>query len=717
MTALAQGPATATTATPTTCRLRIDGMDCGDCAATIQSSLASLAGVRSVAVSFPNRTADIAYDPAAVDQAAFGRRVTALGYTVAPTPTSAVGAASAGWLLDRRTVEIVVAAIAWVAGLVLSWTAAAGGAVTTPLFAMAMVVAGYPVARAGWYAVRSRRADMNALMTLAALGAAALGEWSEGAAVVVLFAVGLALQRLTLDRTRRGITALMRLAPETAIVRHGDAELVVPIAEITVGDRIVVRPGDRIAVDGVVVDGVSALDRSMITGESIPVEVGPGAPALAGSVNGDGAIEVEATRVAGESTIARILHLVEEAQASRAPVQLFIDRFAAWYTPAVVALAVLLAASGAVATGDGRDWIFRGLVLLVVACPCALVISTPVALVATIGSAARRGVLFKGAAAIDALATIRTVAFDKTGTLTHGTPTVSAVVSLGGMSEEEILEVAASIERRSSHPLARAIVEAADHRGLATRPVSGATTIPGRGAGGLVDGEEWLVGSPSLFGPLADDVHGAVARASTEGNAVVLVGTRTDVRGLIAMNDTVRPEARGVISELAGLGVGSVMLSGDHRRAAARVADALGMVDVRSDLLPGMKLDTVRELEARGRVAMVGDGINDAPALAAASVGIAMGAAGSDVAIEAADVALMGNAIDRLPGAVRVSRATLAIIRQNIAVALASKAVFIVLTLLGLTSLWLAVLADTGVSLLVIANALRLTRAGRLWRD
>jgi Cd2+/Zn2+-exporting ATPase len=479
MTALAQDPTA--TPSPATCRLRIDGMDCGDCAATIQSSLSSLAGVRSVAVSFANRTADIAYDPAAVDQAAFDRRVSALGYSVAPA-VSASSPIAAGRLLDRRMIEIVVAAVAWLAGLGLSWTDAAGEDVTAPLFAVAMVVAGYPVARAGWYALRSRRADMNALMTMAALGAAALGEWSEGAAVVVLFAVGLALQRLTLDRTRRGITALMRLAPETAIVRIGDGERTVPIGEIVVGDWVVVRPGDRVAVDGVVVEGVSSLDRSMITGESIPVEVGPGSAALAGSVNGDGTIEVEATRVAGESTIARIVHLVEEAQASRAPIQLFIDRFAAWYTPTVVALAVLLAAGGALATGDGRDWILRGLVLLVVACPCALVISTPVALVATIGSAARRGVLFKGAAAIDALATIRTVAFDKTGTLTHGAPTVSAVIPLGDMNEGEILAVAAAVERRSSHPLARAIVDAAEVMGLAARTASDGTAIPGRGA-------------------------------------------------------------------------------------------------------------------------------------------------------------------------------------------------------------------------------------------
>jgi Cd2+/Zn2+-exporting ATPase len=770
------------------CRLTVTGMDCADCARTIESSLASLPGVRSATVNFARGTADVSYDPAVADPPALLGRVKALGYgaqpvahgatasdswlfdvtgldcgdcaktveqtvrrlpgvatatvnfgaatlTVTPidgllTPAAVVaavtqtgyGARARGecraatphaWWRRRRVLEVAVAAVLWLIGFTAEHLGAPRIASAVP-FLLAMVIAGYPVARAGWYALKVRRADMNLLMTVAAIGAVLIGRWDEGSSVLILFAIGVALQNLTLERTRRAIQALVDLAPAEASVKRAGGEQRIPVAAVAVGETVVVRPGERLPVDGIVVAGRSGVDQAPITGESVPVAVEPGADVFAGSINGDGLLEIRSTKPASDTTLAHIVHLVEEAQASKAPAQAFVDRFAAVYTPLVIAGAIFLATVVPLIVGDFREWFFRALVLLVIACPCALVISTPVALVAAIGSASRRGVLFKGGAAIEALASVRVVALDKTGTLTVGRPGVTDVVPLGGRSAEAVLARAAAVEGPSTHPIALAIVRAARERGVTVPPAVDARGIPGRGASARIAGETVVVGSRRSFGVIPEDVERGLAVAEAEGQTAVLVGTEQTVEAVIAVADPLRPVSRRAIGGLAALGLRTVMLTGDNRQTAARIGAEAGVTDVRAELLPEDKVAAVVDLQRSAPVAMVGDGVNDAPALATATVGVAMGAAGSDVAIEAADVALMGDDLAQLPVAVRLARRTIGTIRQNITAALVVKAAFLVLTVAGVTNLWLAVLADMGMSFAVTFNSLRLLRIERM---
>jgi Cd2+/Zn2+-exporting ATPase len=614
------------------------------------------------------------------------------------------------WWRQRRAMELALATLLWIAGFVIERL---GGprVVSAIPFIAGMLVSGYPIARAGWFALRARRADMNLLMTIAAVGAVLIGQWDEGASVLILFAVGTMVQAMTVERTRRSIAGLLALAPTEATVLHDDHTHRVPVQRVNVGDVVRVRPGERLPVDGVVVTGHSAVNQAPITGESVPVDVEIGAPVFAGSINGDGTLDIRTTKRASDTTLARIIALVEEAQASKAPAQAFVDRFAAVYTPLVILGALLVAVVPSLLVGDWWDWLYKALVLLVIACPCALVISTPVALVAAIGAASRRGVLFKGGAALEALAAVRVVAFDKTGTLTAGRPAVVAVHACDGETERAVLAAAAALEARSEHPLARAIVEAAHGQHVAMAAVTDYTAVPGRGGSGTVAAVPTRVGSIGWFterGLWAEDGHESYL---AEGNALVCVASGERMIGLITLRDAVRPESAAAVRTLRSLADRVVMLTGDNARTAGLVAAETGVADVRADLLPADKLAAVRDLSAIGPVAMIGDGINDAPALAAAAVGVAMGAAGTDAAIEAADVTLMGDDLRRLPEAIHLARRTMGIIRQNIAAALVVKALFLALTFAGMTNLWLAVFADMGMSLLVTANALRVLRA------
>jgi Cd2+/Zn2+-exporting ATPase len=494
----------------------------------------------------------------------------------------------------------------------------------------------------------------------------------------------------------------------------------VPVADVAVGSRIRIRPGERAPLDGEILHGSSAFDESPITGESMPVDKGRGDTVFAGTINGHGALDIRTTRPAEDTTLARLLHRVEEAQASRAPVQSQVDRFARVYTPAVVILAVLVAlVPPALGLGDWQDWITRGLTLLVIACPCALVISTPVTLVSALTGAARSGALIKGGAQLEALARITTVALDKTGTITEGRQVVTDVVPVLAGSDADVLRLAAAVERHSEHPVARAIVAAAEARGLARIEAAGFTALPGRGAHAIVEGQALLVGNRRLCdetGACHDGAHAAMERLELEGKTTMLLAAGRKSLGVIAVADRIRPAASGAVRALREAGIGHiVMLTGDSERVAQRVARAVGVEDVRAGLLPEEKLALVRQLEAGGeRVALVGDGVNDAPALAAATAGIAMGAAGSDVALETADVALMGDDLTLLAPLLRRARATLVIVRQNIAIAVGLKLGFLVLALAGQATLWLAVAADMGASLLVIANGLRALHAGRV---
>ena len=560
---------------------------------------------------------------------------------------------------------------------------------------------------------------MNLLMTIAVLGAIAIGEWFEAAAVSFLFALALLLESWSVGRARRAIGALMDLSPETARVRSpsGGEVVELEVDEVPMGSVVLVRPGERIPLDGEIVEGETAVDQSPITGESVPVAKAPGDEVFAGTINGDGAFEMRSSKLAGESTLARIISLVEDAQARRAPSEQWVERFARVYTPAVLALAVLLALLPPLLAGASWGaWLYTALVLLVIACPCALVISTPVSIVAGLASAARAGVLIKGGAYLEAPSRWRAVAVDKTGTLTYGRPRVQRVIPLNGHSEQELLERAAALEAESTHPLARAVLAAADERSVAYTPAVALKALPGRGAEGRLGEEHFWIGSHRLMeekGAESEEAHRLAMELEDAGHSLVAVGNDEHVCGLISVADQVRPEAAQAVRDLKALGVSPVvMLTGDNQRTADAVATTTGVSEARAELLPDEKVEAMAALtKAHGQVAMVGDGVNDAPAMAASSCGVAMGAAGTDAALETADIALMSDDLSRLPWLVGHSRRTVAIVRQNIVFALAVKAAFVGLAIFGMATLWMAIAADMGASLLVIFNGLRLLRA------
>jgi len=582
-----------------------------------------------------------------------------------------------------------------------------------PLFAAAMLVGGYATFRQGVRALARLRFDMNGMMTGAVTGAALIGQWEEGAVVAFLYAVSNWLEGYTMDRARRSIRALMDLAPKEARVRRDGVESVISVEDGRVGDLLLVRPGEKLPMDGIVRAGTSAVNQAPITGESVPVDKAPGDPVYAGTLNGHAALEVEVTRQVEDTTLARIIHLVEEAQTQRAPSQQFVERFARIYTPAVFALALGLMVVPSLFFGQPwGPWIYRGLALLIVSCPCALVVSTPVTIVSAIANAARHGILIKGGAYLEELGRLKAVALDKTGTLTRGAPEVTDVIPLDGGTPEALLALAAAVEAESEHPLARAVVRAAERCGLAVPKASGFTAIPGRGGQALVFGQAVFVGSPRLFTELGDGAWDRehVHTLETQGRTVMLVGTSQGRRGILALADQLRPESQQAVADLRAAGIQHVaLLTGDNRATAETIAREIGADAVRSDVLPDQKLGAVRALRAEfGSLAMVGDGVNDAPALAGASVGIAMGVAGSDVALETADVALMADDLSKLPFLMRLGRATARVIHQNIAFALLIKIVAILAVFPGWLTLWLAVLGDMGASVLVTLNGMRM---------
>ena len=578
------------------------------------------------------------------------------------------------------------------------------------------------VAPKAWYSLKTLRPDMNLLMVVAVLGAMALGEWFEAATVAFLFALSLLLERWSVGRARRAVEALLDLTPPTIrSLKDNGTEVEIRATDAGIGTRFIVRAGDRVALDGTVSDGAGSVDQAPITGESLPVLKEPGDDVFAGTINGEGTLTVVSTRLADDTVLARIIRTISDAHERRAPVERWVERFAARYTPAVMALALLVALVPPLLFGAAwQPWIYNALVLLVIACPCALVISTPVSIVASLASAARAGVLVKGGGYIELPAKLDALALDKTGTLTFGTPQVSDIVPLSAMEVDVLLAEAAALERRSAHPLAAAIARAASDQNLDPFPARDVVTTPGKGLTGRVGERELRLGSwrfiSETAGDLDIDPDGTIAGRVTElevaGRTVVAVADAAGVRGLLGLSDTIRPEAQSVVAQLHNLGVREiVMLTGDNAAAAEIVAREVGIDTVRAGLLPEDKVAEVEALAARHNVvAMIGDGVNDAPAMARANFGIAMGAIGSDAAIETADIALMSDELDRVPWLVSHAKRTLAIIRQNIVFSIGIKALFMILTLLGIASLWGAIAADVGATLLVVANALRLLR-------
>ena len=736
---------------------RVEGMDCASCVAKVTKAVERLPGVSAVEVSLmaERMTLDLVAPgrPEAVEA-----QVSALGYVTkrleSAAPTAApdgarpacghdhghdhdhhhdhhghehhhdhghhhshadhdqpAEAAKPWWVTSKAKLVWLLGALvlgAYALSVVLPEQ------LTYPLFLIATAVALVPFGRRAIALARAGSPfSIETLMCTAAIGAAVIGAAEEAAVVVLLFAIGELLENVAAGRARASIRALAQLMPRTALRLNaaGATEEIAP-ERLAVGDLVLVRPGDRVPCDGVIEEGRTALDESPVTGESMPVARGPGDAVMAGAINADGAFRARVTRAAADNTIARIIRMVEDATASRAPTQRYIERFSAWWTPAAMVVAVLVILVPPVALG--WDWwtsLYRGLAVLLIACPCALVISVPAAMASGLSTGARRGLLIKGGAALEAIGTASTVAFDKTGTLTEGRPKVTDIIAAEGSSVERTLGLAAAVEQGSAHPLAKAILAEAASRGIVLQTAHTQSAIPGRAVAGTVNGMTVTVGSPRHAretGVALGMMNEALDRLESEGKTVAVVLGNGGAIGLVALRDEPRPDAASGIAALVALGVRPVMLTGDNRRTAEAIALSLGL-DVKAELLPDDKLREIAKLRAGGSVVMVGDGINDAPALAAANVGVAMGG-GTDVALETADAAVLKDRVSGVAELIGLSRATMTNVKQNVAVAIGLKGVFLVTTLAGITGLWPAILADTGATVLVTLNALRLLR-------
>ncbi len=593
-------------------------------------------------------------------------------------------------------------------------------AAAAALYAGAILLGGWRIAPRAFAAAKSLRPDMNLLMALAVLGAVGIGEWLEAASVTFLFALALLLESWSIGRARNAIKALIDISPATAryvCPTDGDIEEA-PVEKVPVGATVLVRPGEKLPLDGVVTRGFTSVDQSSITGESLPVARGVGDEVYAGTINLEGTIEFRSTRPASDTTLARIIQMVEAAQSRRAPMEQFVEKFARIYTPIMLGVACLIAVAPPLILGGGWvSWFYQALVVLVIACPCSLVISTPVSIVAGLTTAARNGVLIKGGVYLEAPARLRAVAFDKTGTLTRGHPVVQQIIPLNDHTEEELLVRAAALETHSTHPVAGAILRLAEARSLSYVPAEHLSILPGQGAQGVIDSRTYWIGSHRLleeWGHETPEAHRIAEELENAGNSVIMMWTDDHVCGIMSLTDEIRPEAPAVVQSLREMGIERViMITGDNERTGEAVAAATGVDRYQAELLPQDKVEVVTRLnEKYGRVAMVGDGVNDAPALAASSLGIAMGAIGADAAIETADVALMSDDLSRLPWLIAHSRRTLGVIKQNIFFSLAVKLLFLGMAAGGIATLWSAIAADMGASLLVIFNGLRLLSSG-----
>ncbi|MHB1013288.1 MAG: heavy metal translocating P-type ATPase [Desulfobacteria bacterium] len=692
---------------------RIEGMDCAHESTPILSSLAALPGVGRAVPSYADSTLTVEFDPHAVSPERIAQAISGAGFKVRIDDREAE--ALTWWERYGRLATTSVSGVALGTGLLLRVMGVRPPVARLFLLA-ATVSGGWYVARRAWQALRHGQLEMNTLMGIAAVGATLIGEWAEAGSAMFLFSLAQLLEARSMDRARNAIRRLLDLSPKEATVRKEDGDIRLPVDRIVAGDVVVLRPGERVPVDGIVLEGTSSVNQAPITGESLPVAKTRGSRVLAGSLNGRGVLEFRAEKPASDSSLARIIHLVENAQAQRARSQTFIDGFARYYTPAMIAFALALVIVPPLLFGlPFSTWLYRGLVVLVIACPCALVISTPVSVVCGLTRAAREGILFKGGVYLEDLGRIRTFFFDKTGTLTKGKPEVVHIESFCDLPEEELLRLAAALESRSEHPLAGAILDAAGRNG-ASEALPAPTfvqAVPGMGIRGKVNGGIYILGSPTLFdngSGLSGTQRAVVEEWERKGATVVLIGIGKMPLGMIVLRDTVREEAKAGLAELRTLGASELtMLTGDNPETGRAIAAQLPIDTVRAGLLPEDKVRLVREAVAMGKkVAMVGDGINDAPALALATVGVVMGVAGTGVALEAGDVALMGDDLRKLPFAVRLGRRTLRIIRFNVAFSLATKALFLVLATMGMVTLWMGVAADMGASLLVIGNSMRL---------
>ncbi len=694
-------------------RVVIAQMDCPTEERLITDKLSGMPGITALQFNLLQRTLTISHEPQALAPALAAIR--ALGFTpqlvTDAMPSTETQPSSKGqwWRLGFSGLAAVIAEVLHFGEWAPEWAVAA-------ISIVAVLLCGLTVYRKGWIALTNRNLNINALMSIAVTGAILIGEWPEAAMVMFLFAVAELIEARSLDRARNAIRGLMDLAPERVTVQQDDGRwLEVAVAHVAIGSLVRVRPGERIGLDGEVVRGHSTIDQAPITGEGLPVEKATGDPVFAGTINQHGELDYRVTAQASQSTLARIIHAVDEAQGSRAPTQRFIDRFSRIYTPAVVLFSVAVAiVPPLLAGGQWFDWLYRALVLLVVACPCALVISTPVTIVSGLAAAARKGILIKGGVYLENGRKITHLALDKTGTITCGKPVQTDFLALVDGAYEASRSAAASLAHRSDHPVSQAIARAAAEQSVALYEVENFEALPGRGVHGNIDGRRYQLGNQRLLAELgfgSPALEGTLDQLERQGKTAVILSDEHRVLALFGVADTLRESSKTAIDELHALGVKTLMLSGDNPQSAQAIARQVGIDKARGSLLPTDKLDAIEALiDGQHTIGMVGDGINDAPALARADIGFAMAAAGTDTAIETADVAIMDDDLRKIPAFIRLSRQTVAVLAQNIALALGIKAVFLVVTLMGHATMWMAVFADMGVSLLVVLNGLRLLR-------
>lgn len=693
---------------------RVEGLSCTNCAAKFEKKVKSIEGVTDAKVNF-------GAGKIKVEGTSSIQEIKSAGAFENLIIQDEDNQESEGVQKDsflKRNWTLVISVILIAIAFYFRATAGENDIITKSLFISAIVIGGFSLFTEGIKDLLKLNFSMEVLMTVAIIGASIIGEWAEGSIVVILFAVSEALERFSMDKARQSIRSLMDIAPKEALIRRNNEEKMINVSDIQLGDIMIIKPGQKIAMDGVVIKGHSAVNQAAITGESVPIEKQIKDEIFAGTLNEEGILEVEVTKHVNDTTIAKIIHLVEEAQGERAPAQAFVDKFAKYYTPSIMAIsALIIIIPPLFFGGDWNKWLYQGLSLLVVGCPCSLVISTPVSIVSAIGNSAKNGVLVKGGIYLEEIGGLKAIAFDKTGTLTKGTPSVTDFVVSDTNQENQYLSIISALEILSQHPLASAILKEADRResNYQMIDIMNFKSVTGKGIKGDYQGATYFVGSPKLFDSeliRQASVMKNYEKLQEQGKTVMIFGTAQNILAIIAVADELRKSSSEVIAKLHQLGIEhTIMLTGDNIRTAKSIGEQVGVTDIKGDLMPQDKLDYIKELKEKyGKVAMVGDGVNDAPALASATVGIAMGGAGTDTALETADVALMGDDLQKLPFIVNLSRKTLKIIKQNITFSLSIKFLALLLIIPGWLSLWIAIVADMGATLLVTLNGLRLMK-------
>ena len=701
---------------------RVEGFTCANCAGKFENNVKQLQGVQDAKVNFGASKISV-YGNATIEELEKAGAFENLKVT----PDKPFREAKQEDVKEKKEPfykkhsTLLFATLLVVFGYLSSFVNGDENIVTTVLFVASMLIGGLSLFKVGFQNLLRFEFDMKTLMTVAVIGGGIIGEWAEVAIVVILFAISEALERFSMDKARQSIRSLMDIAPKEALVRRNGLEMMIHVDDIAVGDIMIVKPGQKIAMDGMVVSGYSAVNQAAITGESVPVEKTVDDEVFAGTLNEEGLLEVKITKLVEDTTISKIIHLVEEAQGERAPSQAFVEKFAKYYTPIIMIIAALVAVVPPLFFGGSwGTWIYQGLAVLVVGCPCALVISTPISIVSAIGNAAKKGVLIKGGVYLEEMGALKAIAFDKTGTLTKGVPAVTDFnVMNKQVNEKELLSIITALEYRSQHPLASAIMKKAEEENITYSDllVEDFSSITGKGIKGIVKGITYYIGSPKLFKELAisnfnEKLEQNITTLQNQGKTAMVVGTEKEILAVIAVADEVRESSKEVIKKLHQLGIKkTIMLTGDNKGTANAIGGHVGVSDIQAELMPQDKLDYIKQLRSEyGNVAMVGDGVNDAPALAASTVGIAMGGAGTDTALETADVALMGDDLRKLPFTVKLSRKALNIIKANITFAIAIKFIALLLVIPGWLTLWIAILSDMGATLLVALNSLRLMR-------